>query len=42
MRGGVTVAEQTLLDRGHADLVRELRQTHQNEMGDYDGDRSGC
>src|SRR5215211_1454520 len=34
MRGGVTVAEQTMLDRGHADLVREFRQTYQNEMGD--------
>jgi uncharacterized protein YbcI len=32
MRGGVTVAEQTMLDRGHADLVREFRQTYQNEM----------
>jgi uncharacterized protein YbcI len=34
MRGGVTVAEQTMLDRGHADQVREFRQTYQNEMGD--------
>jgi uncharacterized protein YbcI len=34
MRGGVTVAEQTMLDRGHGDLVREFRQTYQNEMGD--------
>jgi uncharacterized protein YbcI len=34
MRGGVTVAEQTMLDRGHADLVRDFRQTYQNEMGD--------
>ena len=34
MRGGVTVAEQTMLDRDHADLVREFRQTYQNEMGD--------
>ena len=33
MRGGVTVAEQTMLDRGHSDLVREFRQTYQNEMG---------
>ena len=33
MRGGVTVAEQTMLDRGHGDLVREFRQTYQNEMG---------
>ena len=33
MRGGVTVAEQTMLDRDHADLVREFRQTYQNEMG---------
>jgi len=34
MRGGVTVAEETMLDRGHADLVRQFRQTYQNEMGD--------
>ena len=34
MRGGVTVAEQTMLDRHHGDLVREFRQTYQNEMGD--------
>ena len=34
MRGGVTVAEQTMLDRGHGDLVRTFRQTYQNEMGD--------
>ena len=34
MRGGVTVAEQTMLDRGHGDLVRDFRQTYQNEMGD--------
>ena len=34
MRGGVTVAEQTMLDRGHADLVRNFRQTYQNELGD--------
>src|SRR5215210_869179 len=34
MRGGVTVAEQTMLDRGHGDLVRRFRQTYQNEMGD--------
>jgi uncharacterized protein YbcI len=33
MRGGVTVAEQTMLDRGHGDLVRQFRQTYQNEMG---------
>jgi uncharacterized protein YbcI len=35
MRGGVTVAEQTMLDRGHGDLVRDFRQTYQNEMGDH-------
>ena len=35
MRGGVTVAEQTMLDRGHGDLVREFRQTYQNEIGDH-------
>jgi uncharacterized protein YbcI len=34
MRGGVTVAEQTMLDRGHGDLVRQFRQTYQNEIGD--------
>lgn len=34
MRGGATVAEQTMLARGHGDLVREFRQTYQNEMGD--------
>jgi uncharacterized protein YbcI len=33
MRGGVTVAEQTMLDRGHSDLVRTFRQAYQNEMG---------
>ena len=35
MRGGVTVAEQTMLDRGHGDLVREFRQTYQNGIGDH-------
>jgi uncharacterized protein YbcI len=34
MRGGATVAEETMLDRGHGDLVRQFRQTYQNEMGD--------
>jgi len=34
MRGGVTVAEETMLDRGHGDLVRTFRQTYQNEMGE--------
>src|SRR6186997_3044443 len=34
MRGGVTVAEQTMLERGHSNLVRQFRQTYQNEMGD--------
>ena len=34
MRGGVTVAEETMLERGHEDLVREFRQKYQNEMGD--------
>jgi uncharacterized protein YbcI len=34
MRGGVTTAEQTMLERGHSDLVRQFRQTYQNEMGD--------
>ncbi len=27
MRGGITVAEQTMLQRGHGDMVREFRQT---------------
>ena len=34
MRGGVTVAEETMLARGHGDLVRQFRQTYQNEMGE--------
>ena len=34
MRGGATVAEETMLERGHSDLVRQFRQTYQNEMGD--------
>jgi uncharacterized protein YbcI len=34
MRGGITVAEETMLDRGHGDLIRQFRQTYQNEMGD--------
>jgi uncharacterized protein YbcI len=34
MRDGITVAEETMLRRGHADLVREFRQTYQNEMRD--------
>jgi uncharacterized protein YbcI len=34
MRGGATVAEETMLDRGHGDMVRQFRQTYQNEMGD--------
>jgi len=34
MRGGITVAEETMLERGHGDLVRTFRQTYQNEMGD--------
>ena len=34
MRGGVTVAEETMLERGHEDLVRQFRQAYQNEMGD--------
>jgi uncharacterized protein YbcI len=32
MRGGVTVAEQTMLDFGEADLVRSFRQTFENRM----------
>ena len=34
MRGGVTTAEQTMLERGHARLVRQFRQTYQDEMAD--------
>src|SRR3954468_2189448 len=34
MRGGVTVAEETMLERGHENLVRQFRQAYQNEMGD--------
>ena len=32
LRGGVTTAEQTMLDFGEADLVREFRQTFENRM----------
>lgn len=34
MRGGMTVAEETMLERGHGDLVRQFRQAFQNEMRD--------
>src|SRR3954463_10881889 len=34
MRGGATVAKETMLERGHGALVRQFRQTYQNEMGD--------
>jgi uncharacterized protein YbcI len=34
MRGGVTTAEETMLERGHAQLVRQFRQTYQDEMAD--------
>jgi len=34
MRGGFTTAEQTMLEFGQADLVRQFRQIFQNEMGD--------
>jgi len=34
LRGGMTVAEETMLARGHGDLVRQFRQTYQNEMCD--------
>jgi len=34
MRGGMTVAEETMLERGHADLVRRFRQEFQNELSD--------
>lgn len=32
MRGGITVAEQTMLDFGQQDLVRNFRQQFENEM----------
>ncbi len=32
MRGGLTTAEQTMLDFGHPDLVRQFRQLFENEM----------
>jgi uncharacterized protein YbcI len=34
MRGGMTTAERTLLERGRPDAVREFRQVFENEMGD--------
>ena len=34
MRGGVTEAEQTLLDAGEADAVRAFRQHFENVMGE--------
>jgi len=34
MRDGLTVAEQTMLERGQVDLVRRFRQAYQDEMGD--------
>jgi uncharacterized protein YbcI len=34
MRGGVTRAEQTMLDAGHQDSVRRFRQEFEDEMGD--------
>jgi uncharacterized protein YbcI len=34
MRGGMTVAEETMLRLGHGDLVRRFRQTYQDEMRD--------
>jgi uncharacterized protein YbcI len=33
MRGGVTIAEQTMLESDQEDLVRNFRQQFQNEMG---------
>jgi uncharacterized protein YbcI len=32
MKGGVTTAEKSMLAFGHADQVRDFRQTFQNEM----------
>jgi uncharacterized protein YbcI len=34
MRGGITVAEETMLARGREDLVRQFRQAFQDELGD--------
>jgi uncharacterized protein YbcI len=34
MRGGATTVEQTLLEAGEGDLVRNYRQVYQNHMGD--------
>ena len=34
MRGGMTTAERTMLDRGRADAVRAFRQGWQDEMAD--------
>src|SRR3954453_1540841 len=34
MRGGLTVAEETMLARRHGDLVRQFRQAYQDEMRD--------
>jgi uncharacterized protein YbcI len=35
MRGGMNTAEQTMLNKGRSDIVREFRQAFQNEMGEY-------
>ena len=35
MRGGVTTSEQTMLDFGEADLVRQFRQTFENRMTEH-------
>jgi uncharacterized protein YbcI len=34
MRGGMTVAEETMLERGRSDQVRQFRQAYQDEMRD--------
>jgi uncharacterized protein YbcI len=34
MRGGATTVEQTLLEAGEGDMVRNYRQVYQNHMGD--------
>ena len=34
MRGGVTVAEETMLARGHEDLVRQFRHAFHTELRD--------
>lgn len=41
MHGGLTAAEKTMLDFGHQDLVRQFRQTFENEMTERLSDMIG-